>query len=189
MTNILVIFGTTDGHTRKVAQFLAASLRAADSQVECDVIRAGRIDISPRPYDAVIVCASVHAGKYQKAVSHWVRRHAATLAQKPTAFLSVCLGVLEKDPAVDRQLDAIVERFFAGAGWHANRVKQIAGALLYTKYGWLKRWIMKRIAAKAGGDVDTTRDYEYTNWEDLQAFAEEFTRLVVPHRPSAKPDA
>jgi menaquinone-dependent protoporphyrinogen oxidase len=185
MTNILVIFGTTDGHTRKVAQFLAASLRAADALIECDVIRAGHIDVSPQQYDAVIVCASVQGGKYQKPVANWVRRHAAALNQKPTAFVSVCLGVLQKDPAVDRQLEAIVERFFARAGWHANRVKQIAGALVYTKYGWLKRWIMKRIVAKAGGDIDTTRDYEYTDWPDLQAFAAEFHRLVVPQRPSA----
>jgi menaquinone-dependent protoporphyrinogen oxidase len=35
---------------------------------------------------------------------------------------------------------------------------------------------MKRIVAKAGGDTDTTRGYEYTNWEELRTFSEEFGR-------------
>jgi menaquinone-dependent protoporphyrinogen oxidase len=55
-------------------------------------------------------------------------------------------------------------------------IKFVAGALPYTRYNWLKRWIMRRIVAKAGGDTDTTRDFEYTDWEDLRAFARTFGR-------------
>jgi menaquinone-dependent protoporphyrinogen oxidase len=38
--------------------------------------------------------------------------------------------------------------------------------------------MMKRIVRKAGGDTDTSRDYEYTDWGDLRAFADEFGKLV-----------
>jgi menaquinone-dependent protoporphyrinogen oxidase len=38
--------------------------------------------------------------------------------------------------------------------------------------------VMKRIARKAGGDTDTTRDYVYTDWNDVRRFAEEFGRSV-----------
>jgi len=54
----------------------------------------------------------------------------------------------------------------------------VAGALPYTKYWWGKRWVMRRIVAKAHGDIDTTRDYEYTDWADLRTFAEEFARSL-----------
>ena len=37
---------------------------------------------------------------------------------------------------------------------------------------------MKRIVAKAGGGTDTTRDYEYTDWNDLRVFAHEFLNVV-----------
>ena len=37
---------------------------------------------------------------------------------------------------------------------------------------------MKRIVRKAGGDTDTSRDYEYTNWADLRGFADRFNRIV-----------
>jgi len=39
--------------------------------------------------------------------------------------------------------------------------------------------MMKRIVGKAGGGTDTTRDYEYTDWNDLRAFAGEFARQVT----------
>jgi menaquinone-dependent protoporphyrinogen oxidase len=42
---------------------------------------------------------------------------------------------------------------------------------------------MKRITRKAGGDTDTSRDYEYTDWSDLRTFAEDFGRRV-PGRAS-----
>ncbi len=37
---------------------------------------------------------------------------------------------------------------------------------------------MKRIVAKAGGGTDTTRDYEYTDWDDVRVFAREFAQRV-----------
>lgn len=56
--------------------------------------------------------------------------------------------------------------------------KLVAGALLYTRYNWIERWVMRRIVRKAGGDTDTSRDYEYTNWAELRAFVEQFARHV-----------
>lgn len=33
---------------------------------------------------------------------------------------------------------------------------------------------MKRIARKEGGDTDTSRDWEYTDWDSVEAFAAAF---------------
>ena len=55
-------------------------------------------------YDAFVVAASVHAGGYQRDLKWWVRVHAQTLAEKPSVFVSVCLGVLQKDPEVREDL-------------------------------------------------------------------------------------
>jgi menaquinone-dependent protoporphyrinogen oxidase len=172
MTRILVLYGTTDGHTAKVARAIANTLWAHG--VTADIADARRDDPDPRGYTGVIVAASIHAGGFQRAVKHWVRRHADDLRSIPAAFVAVCLGVLQHDPAVDRELDAIVEGFLDETGWHPAERKLVAGALQYTRYGVIKRWGMRRIAAKAGGDVDTRRDYDYTDWADLRAFAIRF---------------
>jgi menaquinone-dependent protoporphyrinogen oxidase len=181
MRHILIVYGTTDGHTRKIVQVLAEDLRANLCCV--DVLDAGGggplCRLSPESYDGVIVAASVHIGDYQRAVARWVRMHAPMLNTMPTAFLSVCLAVLEKDPAAHEEISRIMNRFLSRCGWRPAIAKLVAGALPYTRYGWLKRQMMKRIAAKAGGDTDTTRDFEYTDWNDLRDFARDFTQLAA----------
>lgn len=179
MTHILIVYGTTDGHTRKIVQVLAEDLRAQLCSV--DVLDAGgsRWRISPEGYDGVIVAASVHIGDYQRTVARWVRAHAPMLNTMHTAFLSVCLAVLEKDPAAHEEISRTMARFLARCGWRPTITKMVAGAVLYTRYGWLKRRMMKRIVEKAGGDTDTTRDFEYTDWNDLRGFACDFTELAT----------
>ena len=177
MARILVLYGTTDGHTAKVAATVADALRTSGAAV--DVVEAGTTEPEPEVYAGVIVAASVHVRGYQRSVRRWVRRHAAALHNKPSAFLSVSLGVLQTDPNVRREVDAIVNSFLDATSWQPAMVQNVAGAVLYTKYNTIKRWIMKRIVAKAGGATDTSRDYEYTNWTELRAFAERFNRIVA----------
>lgn len=178
MSRVLVLYGTTDGHTRAVAEAIGRSLRLGSASV--DVVNARTADPSPHVYDAVIVAASIHAGGYQAAVVKWVRRHARDLAATPTAFVSVCLGILQRsDPKVMNDLNAMVRRFTVKTGWQPDSVKFVAGALPYTQYNFVKRWMMKRIVAKAGGDTDTSRDYMYTDWADLAAFADDFRRRLA----------
>jgi menaquinone-dependent protoporphyrinogen oxidase len=176
MLHILVLYGTTDGQTAKIGQFLGDVLRAEG--VSADVRDARTTAPAPDGYDAVIVAASVHAGGYQRPVRRWVREHAHALNGKPSAFVSVCLGVLQREPTVHQELAAILNRFVTLTGWRATITKSVAGALPYSRYNWVKRWAMVRIVRKAGGDTDTSRDYEYTDWEDLRSFASDFLRLV-----------
>jgi menaquinone-dependent protoporphyrinogen IX oxidase len=67
-----------------------------------------------------------------------------------------------------------------------GHTKKIAQAIVRTAISqgcsvdlFLKRWIMKRIAQKAGGGTDTSKDYEYTDWQALDKFARDF---IQQHR-------
>ena len=173
MAHILVLFGTTDGQTAKVAEALASRLRF--HRHDTDVVNAAYAQPDPSAYEAVIVAASVHAGGYQREIVHWASKNSPTLNTMPTVFVSVCLGILQHEPKVDRELQTIVETFLLSARWQPLETKIVAGALKYTSYNFVKRWLMKRIVRKAGGDTDTSRDYEYTDWTDLQMFADRFS--------------
>lgn len=182
MAPILILFGTKSGQTQKVANVLAETLRGEGADV--DVRDAAGSDDRPRPevYAGVVVAAPVYAGRYPRPVRRWVRANADALRGRPSAFVSVCLAVLEKRPETQRELTAILERFFESSGWRPEIVKVVAGALLYTRYGWLKRWLLLRIVRRQGGDTDVTRDYEYTDWDDLRAFARSFHERVYGPR-------
>jgi menaquinone-dependent protoporphyrinogen oxidase len=183
MARILIVYASTHGQTAKIAGALADALRRLPAAV--DVFDARTASCRPHDYDGIIVAASVHAGGYQKTIRRWAKSYASVLNSKQTAFVSVCLAVLQHDPKVRQELDAIVTRFTGDVGWTPTVVKFVAGALLYTRYNWFVRRLMKRIVAKAGGDTDTTRDYEYTDWKDLRDFAERFGRRITAAAPTS----
>ena len=175
-SRVLVVYGTTEGQTKKIADALAGAL--ASHGALADVRAAGDQPPAPGGYAGVVVAASIHAGQYQRPVRRWVRAHRDTLEAMPAAFVSVCLGVLQHDEKARRDLERILDGFVAETGWRPSVVKHVAGALPYTRYGWLKRLLMRRIVGKAGGDTDTSRDYEYTDWADLDRFSADLAREI-----------
>jgi menaquinone-dependent protoporphyrinogen oxidase len=185
MARVLVLYGTTEGQTAKVARAIAARL-AADA-VDADVVQAGHGDPRPADYDGIVVAGSLHAGGYQKPVVRWLRAHGGELAKLPTAFVSVCLAIASTQANARDEARAIPQRFAEELGWHPTVIEVVAGALQYTKYNIFIRWMMKRIAAAAGGDTDTSRDYEYTDWRDVRDFADRFAALVSAERPRVSP--
>jgi menaquinone-dependent protoporphyrinogen oxidase len=171
MPRILVVFGTNTGHTARIAKAIGETLRARSFEV--DVVEAGAT-MRAEDYAGVVVAASVRAGRYQRAVRRWARDNATGMVRQPTAFVSVCLAVRDPRPTAQKDLETVMNRFFDETRWRPMITKMVAGALLYTKYNWLVRQVMKRIVKKAGGDTDTSRDYEYTDWADVRQFAEQF---------------
>jgi menaquinone-dependent protoporphyrinogen oxidase len=175
MKPFLIVYGTTDGHTRKIVEAMAETIRRAGSGVVAFEARVAPKNLDPKDYHGVLVAASVHAGGYQRGVYHWVKKNAETLNRMKTAFISVCLGVLQKDdPKVQADLDRILGRFLVRSRWAPQEIHRVAGATPYTRYGFFKKWIIQRIARKAGGGTDTSRDYEYTDWQALKATVQAF---------------
>jgi menaquinone-dependent protoporphyrinogen oxidase len=127
----------------------------------------------------VIVGASVHVGGYQRALKKWVKTHSADLNSIPNAFMTICLGVLQNDREVKLVLKRIVDDLVKSSGWRPKTRVTFAGAMAYSKYGFLLKWWMRRIAKKAGGDTDASKDYEYTNWKDVSEFARNFSHRLA----------
>ena len=176
VASVLVFYGTTEGHSAKVAAAIGATVRGEGLKV--DVLDAEASQPDAEGYDAAIVVASVHKGDYQAAVRDWTRRHARALNAMPSAFVSVSLGVLQHDPKVEQDNESIRARFLEKTGWKPAAIKPVAGALMYSRYNVIERMLMKRIAAQASGDTDTSRDHEYTDWEDLAAFTRRFAAKI-----------
>jgi menaquinone-dependent protoporphyrinogen oxidase len=147
-------------------------------------------------FGAVLVAASVHMGRHEREMVRFVRAHRGELARVPAAFISVSLTEAgAEDPGrsaaqraeASRHVALMIEAFFDDTGWHPAHVKPVAGALLYTQYGRLMRFILKRIVRSQGGSTDTTSDHEYTDWPSLARFVDEFIRTALP--PEAGPFA
>jgi menaquinone-dependent protoporphyrinogen oxidase len=127
-------------------------------------------------YDSVLVAASVHAGGYEREVRRWVRAHLDEIDAVPNAFVSVSLSAANHDAKSVTEMDAIVERFRKNTGWDPDRVVRLAGALVYSKYNWLLKRVMRNIVRKQehGKYTDMTRDYDFTDFEQVRTFAHGF---------------
>ena len=65
-------------------------------------------------------------------------------------------------------------------GWRPDKVGLFAGAIKYSQYGSLTRFLFKLVAAVTAEDTNTSRDYEYTDWNKVEGFAADFGASVVP---------
>ncbi|MGC9492492.1 flavodoxin domain-containing protein, partial [Vibrio genomosp. F10] len=52
-----------------------------------------------------------------------------------------------------------------------------AGALYYPRYKWIDRVMIRFIMKLTGGETDTTKEVEYTNWSKVSIFAKKFNEM------------
>jgi len=175
MSKILIVYGTTQGQTEKIACRIKDELLSLGHNVSLFDNDKVFNSIDSRDFDAVIIGASVHLENYQRRLKKWVSVHAQILNHQPSAFFSVSLGVLQNETSVEEEVSKTVNEFLKSTSWKPRRYVIFAGALLYSKYNLISRWVMKCISKNAGGDTDTTKDYEYTNWDAVCRFAREFS--------------
>ncbi len=182
MHQVLIAYSTSEGHTLKVAQFIAEVIRERGHLVDIADVSMLRDSHFCDGYDGVILGASIHAGKHQKSMVRFAQKHASTLKELSTAFFSVSLTSVTKDRGHRAQADQYVNEFFAEVGWIPDRVWFVAGAVAYLKYSVLKRLLIKQIVKREGGDTDTSRNYEYTDWNELRESVHEFLNdILEPH--------
>lgn len=181
---LLLVYGTTEGQTQKIARFVADHLaqQGHETQVVNGIEATAAAD--PSKFDAVIIAASLHAGRYQSAVTHFVRKYLAAIDGRPNAFLSVSLAATSGDEDDIQGLKRSVENFTQQTGWTPRRIHHVAGAFRYTSYDFLKRWAMKYIAYRKGGPTDTSQDHELTDWADLARFIDTFSAEARVRQPA-----
>ncbi len=176
MPNLLIVYGTRDGHTAEIAQAAAATARTLGWDVAVLDARAVPRGFTCAPYDAAIVAAPVNAGRYPGYVRAFVQARRAELAAMPTAFISVSWSATRQPWAPPlHQRERADERFFRDTGWRPGRVIPVGGAIPYTRHNWPARWLWSLFIRRAGGPHDLRRDYDFTDWEALRR---ETTRLL-----------
>ncbi|WP_129113395.1 flavodoxin domain-containing protein [Halegenticoccus tardaugens] len=186
MRSFLVIYGTGEGQTAKVADRIEDVLAARGHDATAVNVDELPPDLGVDDFDAVLVGASVHGGKHQPTVREFVATNRDALAAKPTAFFQVSLS--SADERGRAQAAGYVEEFVEDTGWHPDRIGLFGGALRYSEYGFLKRLVIKQIAKRAVPDADTAHDAEFTDWDEVEAFAADVASFVEGRLGVAPPD-
>ena len=190
MCEVPVFYATTEGQTRRIAQRVAEELRwrGLDS-VALDVKSRAADTLPWGKVRGTVLGASLHGGRHQPAICAFVRAHANRLNQRPSAFFSVSLSAGSANAREVAAARNLAQAFVTGAGWHPRQVACFAGRLAYTKYGFFKKRLMRRIARKEGASSDMTRDHEFTDWAGVVRFSEEIAAAVRERTETLRPPA
>lgn len=178
MSSVLVLYGTGEGQTAKMAERIAAMISERGHE-------ASAIDVRDRPdsftleaYDAVVVGASIHVGGHQDEVRDFVTANRDVLSGMPTAFFQVSLSSANEEKC--EEAAGYVASFITETGWHPDRIGQFGGALRFSESGFRKRLIMKQIAKDLLTEKrEPNGDIEFTDWAAVDAFAADIAAFVA----------
>ena len=178
MTRVLVLYGTAEGHTEDVVKTMIEAIAAGGHQVDLRAVENAPAE--PRGYSGVVVGSSIHMGQHHKDVVQWAATNHAALTELPSAFFQVSLSSAPAaDPKQRSEATTYVDGFIDKTGWHPDLVGLFGGALLYTRYGFAKRQLLKSIAKKGGLGTNTHRDYDYTDYDAVRHFGDDVAHLVT----------
>ncbi len=185
MIQIPIFYASSEGQTARIAEQLAVLFRESGfSSAAIDVTSPRAAVFDWTPVKAVLVGASLHIGKHQGAAARFVRSHVQRLNAHPSAFFSVSLSAASRNPSEVEMTRRIARDFCVAVGWTPDRIVPVAGRLAYSQYGWLTRWMMRRISRKEGGPTDTSRDHELTDWTVVSSLAADIVRQTEAHLAS-----
>lgn len=168
---ILVLYGTSEGQTQKIAGFIAERLKQLNHDTELLNVTRQSVNMDTTRFDAVILAARVHGGQHHRGTVSFVARQKAALEAMPNAFVSVSMSAAHHLPDDEGRLAEYKRQFIESTAWTPERFYEVAGARLYTRHGPLTRWILGIVDRHR---YDTNVDHEFTDWAALATFVTEW---------------
>lgn len=178
---VLIVYATTEGQTRKIAEHIGDRLHASDIDVEIHDATDGSPAVDFATVDAAIVAGSLHDGRYQSNLSAFARTYRGELSVRHSALVSVSLAAASSDAEDIANLDAAVCRFVSEVDWRPRVVEHVIGALRWSKTDYFRRCVVKCLAP-AALERDTRRYCELTDWVALTRFADAFAAEATAGR-------
>ena len=190
MQRILIVYATTRGWTGRIVDRMAAEFRGMGLHPSVyQAEEAGGLDLDA--FDGVLLAGSVHFGRHQRVLEDFAREHAGDLTLLPSAFLSVCGALAGSWPGCHAEAAKHREDFARRTAWRPEMSWSVAGRIAYTRYPFPLRLVMQFISWRTGRPTDTSRDWEFTDWLEVERLAHAFGWAVqeVGTREAERPAA
>jgi len=166
MKKILLIYSTVDGHTKTICEKILSYCKT--SQV--DILPIDR-SINIKDYDTVVIGASIRYGKYREEIFEFIKENEELLNSKDNAFFSVNV-VARKENKNKPETNPYLIKFLNKISWQPKILDVFAGKIDYPKYKFLDKYAIKFIMWITKGPTDTSKVYEFTDWNRVKSFAE-----------------
>jgi menaquinone-dependent protoporphyrinogen oxidase len=174
---VLIAYGSSHGHTARIAARIAARLRQSGHDV---AITDQPFWTRAADFDAVIVGARVHGTRYPWRITYFIRRNLRALEERPSAFFSVSLLQLSRKSKQSNRTSALPRRATAKLGWTPDLIEVFGGALRWKEqYGKLKPLGVWMWRLSLGQMVDSrVNEQVFTDWQAVDRFADTFAERM-----------
>jgi len=170
---MLFLYSTQRGQSRRICERMADEARSAGWRAQIMALDDPDAATALAQAGFVVIGASIYYGYLSGALYAFICAHRALLEARPNAFF--CVNLTARKPGKDTpEGNAYMRRFLKKSAWRPQRLAAIAGALEYTRYGWLDREAIRLIMRITGGPTDPRQDHEFTDWERVRAIAREW---------------
>ena len=166
MKKILLTYSTVDGHTKTICEKILSYSKT--SQVDILPIDSS---INIKDYDTVVIGASIRYGKYREEIFEFIKENEKLLNSKDNAFFSVNV-VARKENKNKPETNPYLTKFLNKISWQPKVLDVFAGKIDYPKYKFLDKYAIKFIMWITKGPTDTSKVYEFTDWNRVKSFAE-----------------
>ena len=171
MSKLLIIYSTTDGHTKKICQRIKNFLIDGNLVELLSLEDSKKVNLSN--FEKIIIGASIRYGKHSKELYKFINLNKNILDQKKSAFFSVNV-VARKPEKNTAETNPYINKFLKKSKWKPNKISVFAGRVDYPNYNFFDKYIIKFIMFITNGPTDTSQSYEFTDWSKVDDFSKEF---------------
>ncbi len=169
MQRVLMLHSSREGQTVKILRFMEQELGEG---FKCELVNLHddpKVELSQ--YDKVIVGASIRYGHLNTKLYSFIQENQKALTESDNAFF--CVNLTARKPGKDiPENSAYIKKFLAKSPWQPKKIAVFAGALFYPRYRLFDRVMIRFIMKITGGETDTSKEVEYTDWEKVRTFCD-----------------
>ncbi len=170
MSSILIIYSSTDGHTKIICERITNFLNDGNLVELLSLEGAQKIDLSN--FEKIIIGASIRYGKHSKELYKFIELNKNILDQKQSIFFTVNV-VARKLEKSTPDTNPYIKKFLKISKWKPKKIGVFGGKVDYPNYNFFDKYIIKLIMYITKGPTDTSRSYEFTDWSKVDDFAKE----------------
>ena len=170
MFSYLIIYSSTDGHTKIICERIRNFLDDGNSAKLLSIEDVKKIDLSN--FEKIVIGASIRYGKHSKELYKFINLNKNILEQKKSAFFSVNV-VARKPEKNTAETNPYINKFLKISKWKPGKVSVFAGKVDYPSYNFFDKYIIKFIMFITNGPTDTSRSYEFTDWSKVDDFSKD----------------
>ena len=174
MSGYLIIYSSTDGHTKSICKKIVESLSNQDFVKIISLSEVEKIDLLK--FNKIIIGASIRYGKHSKELYKFIELNKDILNNKKSIFFSVNV-VARKPEKSEPNTNPYIKKFLKISQWQPKKIGVFAGKVDYPNYRFFDKYAIKLIMYLTNGPTDTSLSYEFTNWQKVKEFSHEIDSL------------